>query len=255
MGDWDPTHYLAYADERGRPFHDLMARVGAASPGLVVDLGCGPANLTVTLAERWPDARVVGVDSSAAMLERARTGAPTVEVVQADLREWRADGPVDVLVSNATLQWIPDWPTLLPDLVTDVVPGGWVAFQVPRNWDQPNHVLMRELGEHPRFAPHLEGVARTRMVDTTDVMRRLHGLGFVVDGWETTYLHVLQGEDAVFDWISSTGARPTLDALPAGLREEYAEDYKALLRRAYPKTELGTVLPFPRSFVVGRRGS
>jgi trans-aconitate 2-methyltransferase len=126
---WDPQRYLVFGDERALPFHDLMAVVGAQAPVEVVDLGCGPGNLTATLAQRWPKARIVGVDSSAEMVAAARD-VDGIEVVHADLREWTPGRAIDVLVSNATLQWVPDHLALLPKLVHMVAPGGWLAFQV-----------------------------------------------------------------------------------------------------------------------------
>ncbi|CAA9406843.1 MAG: Trans-aconitate 2-methyltransferase, partial [uncultured Nocardioides sp.] len=138
---WDPDRYLAFADERGRPFADLLARVGAEEPGTVVDLGCGPGNLTALLAARWPGARVVGLDSSAEMIEKARAAGSGIDYQVADLRGWRPSRPVDVLVSNATLQWVPGHLDLLPGLVEQVAPGGWLAFQVPANFDEPSHTI------------------------------------------------------------------------------------------------------------------
>src|SRR5687767_9338389 len=135
MDTWDADHYLRYADERGRPFVELVARIRADSPATVVDLGCGPGNLTRLLAERWPDAEVRGVDSSPEMIAAARRDAPGLDVEVADLRTWLDRGDeVDVLVSNATLQWLPDHLDLVPTMVDRVRPGGWLAFQVPGNF-------------------------------------------------------------------------------------------------------------------------
>jgi trans-aconitate 2-methyltransferase len=251
---WDPDRYLLYADERGRPFIDLLHRVDARAPRTVVDLGCGPGNLTALLAQRWPDADVVGVDSSTEMVERART-VDGLRVEQGDVRTWqpsRDAGPVDVLVANATYQWVPDHLDLLPRLVGHVAPQGWFAFQVPGNHDAPSHALLHELSADPRFADLTDGVARPRSHDPEVYADALGDLGLTVDAWETTYLHLLQGEDPVFTWISGTGARPTLAALPTALREEFVTDYKALLRKAYPPGPHGTVLPFRRIFVVAQ---
>jgi trans-aconitate 2-methyltransferase len=248
---WDPDRYLAFADERGRPFVDLMARVGARSPRRVVDLGCGPGNLTALLASRWPDADVVGVDSSPEMVERAR-GVPGVRPEIGDVRTWQPDEPVDVLVSNATYQWVPGHLPLLPRLVGHVRPGGWFAFGVPGNHDAPSHTLLRELSEDPRFAPHLGGVARPHSHDPEVYAGALRDLGLVVDAWETTYLHLLTGADPVFTWISSTGARPTLAALPEDLRGTFVREYQDLLRTAYPPGPHGTDLPFRRVFLVAQ---
>ena len=251
---WDPDLYLRYADERGRPFVDLLQRVDARHPRLVVDLGCGPGNLTALLAERWPDAVVLGVDSSAEMVDRARADGPgSVRFELGDVRDWVPAERVDVLVSNAVYQWVPGHLELLPRLVGHVTPGGWFAFQVPGNHHQPSHVLLHELGADPKFASCMEGLPRPVSHDPTVYAEALRALGLRVDAWETTYLHLLTGDDPVFTWVSGTGARPTLDALPEDLREEFVREYKALLREAYPPGPQGTVLPFRRVFVVARQ--
>jgi trans-aconitate 2-methyltransferase len=247
---WDPERYLVYADERGRPFVDLLARVAAEAPDRVVDLGCGPGTLTALLAERWPAADVLGVDSSPEMVERAAS-VEGVRFEPGDVRTWEPEGPVDVLFSNATYQWVPGHLDLLPRLVGHLAPGGWLALQVPGNHDEPSHVLLRELAADPRFALYTDGVARPHSHDPEVYAEVLLGLGLAVDAWETTYLHRLTGEDPVFTWISGTGARPTLQALPDELRPVFVEEYKALLRDAYPAGPHGTVLPFRRVFAVG----
>lgn len=249
---WDPERYLTYADERGRPFVDLLARVPATEVDRVVDLGCGPGNLTRLLKERWPAADVVGVDSSPEMVARAREAVDGVLFAEADLRGWQAESPVDVLLSNATLQWVPDHLDLLPRLVGQVTPGGWLAFQVPGNFGEPSHVLLDELAADRRFRQYVEGVARPQAHGAAVYLRALLDLGCRVDAWETTYLHLLQGDDPVFTWVSGTGARPVLQVLPEGLRQEFEDDYKQRLRQAYPAGPHGTVLPFRRVFVVAQ---
>ncbi|WP_322937802.1 methyltransferase domain-containing protein [Nocardioides bizhenqiangii] len=263
---WDPDRYLAYADERGRPFVDLITRIGAADPATVVDLGCGPGNLTALLAERWPDAAVSGVDSSAEMITAARASGAAATFEVGDVRDWGLDTPspsgsgystggedgVDVLVSNATLQWLPDHLELLPRLVAQVRPGGWLAFQVPGNFDEPSHTLRTELAAESPYADHTAGAAVPSSYDAATYLRALQELGCDVDAWETTYLHVLHGKDPVFTWVSGTGARPTLQALPDALRPRFEAEFKRRLRDAYPDHGHGVVLPFRRIFVVAR---
>ena len=168
------------------------------------------------------------------------------------MRTWEPEGPVDVLFSNATYQWVPDHLDLLPRLVGHLAPGGWLAFQVPGNHDEPSHVLLRDLAADPRFAPYTQGVARPHSHDPEVYADVLLDLGLRVDAWETTYLHLLTGADPVFTWISGTGARPTLQALPDELRPVFVEEYQALLRDAYPAGPHGTTLPFRRVFAVGQ---
>jgi len=251
---WDPEHYLTYADERGRPFVELVQRIGAQDPHAVVDLGCGPGNLTNLLADRWPKASITGLDSSAEMIAAARATGSTVTYDVADLRDWlaRPSDRVDVLISNATLQWVPGHLDLMPTLVSRVRPGGWLAFQVPGNFDEPSHTIRTELAAQEKYAAHTSGVAVPSSHDAATYLEALTALGCRVDAWETTFLHVLQGADPVFTWVSSTGARPTLQALPPGLREEFEAEFKARLRAAYPNREHGVVLPFRRIFVVAQ---
>lgn len=248
---WDPDRYLTYADERGRPFVELLARINA-DPRSVVDLGCGPGNLTALLRTRWPEAEVRGVDSSAEMLAAARRDHPDLAFVVADLREWVADGGrADVVVSNATLQWLPDHVELLPSLADCA--GQWLAFQVPGNFGEPSHTLRTQLADEPPYAAHTRDVAVPSSREPAEYLRLLTDLGWTVDAWETTYLHVLEGEDAVFTWVSGTGARPTLRALPDDLRTSFEAEFKRRLRAAYPARDGRVVLPFRRIFVVAHR--
>ncbi|GAA0980979.1 putative trans-aconitate 2-methyltransferase [Nocardioides aquaticus] len=259
---WDPDRYLTYADERGRPFVELVSRVGHEQPREVVDLGCGPGNLTALLAQRWPDAHVVGLDSSEAMVERARADQPDgpVDYEVGDVRAWSPPAPVDVVVSNAALQWVPGHLDLLGHLVAQVRPGGFLAMQVPGNFDQPSHVLREELAAEAAYAMFTAGAARPEAHDATTYLTALTALGCEVDAWETTYVHVLRGPDPVLTWVSATGARPTLEALPPDLRERFSAELGRRLAQAYPPVpgpdgEPVVLMPFRRVFAVAHVGA
>ena len=231
---WDPEQYARYADERARPFVELTARIGATEPAYVVDLGCGDGELTATLARRWPAATVLGLDSSAEMLAKAPAGAVRLSFVPADLAEWQPDRPVDVLLSNAALQWVSAHADLLPRWVGWLAPGGWLAFQVPGNYDTPGFDLLRELVRAPRWRGRVPDVPQTRVLEPAAYLDRLARLGLAVDAWETTYLHVLTGPDPVLEWKRGTALRPVLAALPAADAAEFCREYGARLRSAYP---------------------
>jgi trans-aconitate 2-methyltransferase len=254
MARWSPATYLAFADERSRPFFELVGRIDLARASSVVDLGCGPGQLTATLADRWPEASILGVDSSEDMIDEARKHeSQRVRFALGDLRTWTAEAPVDVIVSNAALQWVPGHRALLPRLVDMLVPGGWLAFQVPGNFSEPSHRLLRELAADPRFAAATADVEFPSSHDPDVYLADLAALGCGLDVWETTYLHVLDGPDPVFHWISGTGARPVLQALASDQVDDFVDEYKSLLREAYPEQPHGTVLPFRRVFCVARR--
>ena len=253
---WDPGQYQRFADERSRPFADLTARIGAGQPASVVDLGCGPGNLTAGLARRWPGATVHGVDSSPAMIEAARQqdDPPRLTFEVADLRDWRPAGPVDVITSNAVLQWVPGHLDLLPHWVEWLSPGGWLAFQLPGNFGQPLHAAISEMAASPRWRPLLGASEFTWQAgEVTGYLDVLAGAGCQVDAWETTYLHVLPGDDPVVEWVKGSALRPVLAVLDDEQAAEFLAEYRERMRRAYPPRPYGTVLPFRRVFVVAHR--
>ena len=255
---WDAATYLRFGNERARPFFDLLARVHAGCPGYVVDLGCGPGNLTALLTDRWPGATVLGVDSSREMIETATAehaaGGGRLSFTHADMTTWRPAPQVDVFTCNAALQWIPGQATLLTALAAWLAPGGWLAFQVPGNSGQPSHQILCELTGSARWAPLLRDVQLTNQwADPADYLDLLAGAGCKVDAWETIYLHVLHGPDPVVDWYKGSGLRPVLAALPPEAGEEFIAEYGARIREAYPSASYGTVLPFRRVFFVAHR--
>ena len=255
--DWDPGHYLRFSDERSRPFVDLLARV-PGTPRTVLDLGVGPGHLVAAIHARWPDAVVTGVDSSPAMVERARAEhGDEAEFVLADLASYVPDAAPDLVVSNAALQWVPGHLDVLARWrdILEREPGGArsLAVQVPANQDAPSHTLLNELAATEPYARWTQGTARVHVHRAEEYLEVLAGPGWTVDAWETTYLHVLPGPDAVFTWISATGARPVLAALPDDVRPAFVDEYKSRLRTAYPERGYGTVLPFRRTFVVATR--
>ncbi|MFC6086135.1 trans-aconitate 2-methyltransferase [Sphaerisporangium aureirubrum] len=249
---WDPDLYGRYAGERARPFFELLARVRAENPERVVDLGCGSGELTLELARRWPGADVHGLDSSPSMIAKAPPG-PRFSV--GDAREWRPDAPVDVIFSNAVLQWIPEHRELLARWTGHLREGGRLAFQVPGNFHAPSHERVRRLCRSARWKDELGDLVRDDPVDGPEgYLRLLTGLGCAVDAWETTYVHVLQGEDAVLNWISGTALRPMLDRLGPERGRDFRADCAAALAEVYPREPYGTPFPFRRVFVVANTG-
>ncbi|WP_045732281.1 trans-aconitate 2-methyltransferase [Pseudarthrobacter chlorophenolicus] len=255
---WDPATYVEFGDYRNRPFFDLTGRIEAASPGQVVDLGCGPGNLTATLARRWPGARVVGVDSSAQMLDKAADLAaaqPSLEFKQQDIRDWLPAADTDVVVTNAALQWVPGHQDLLRTWLAALRPGGWFAMQVPGNFTAPSHQLMRQLAGSARWAPQLDGVLRggESVGEPADYLGIMLDAGCTADAWETTYQQLLPGPDPVLEWVRGTALRPVLAVLPAEDGAAFEAEYAEALRAAYPPGRHGTVFPFRRIFAVGRK--
>ena len=244
---WDPALYLDFDDHRSRPFHDLIARVGATAPRRVVDLGCGPGHLTGVLAR--PLAEGGG--------ERARTrrrrwwpppasGGSRAERV--DVRDWTPPPDADVVVTNAVLQWVPGHLDLLPGWIAALPPAAWFALQVPGNFGAPSHALVRELAAG-RVA--LRGEAS--VPEPEAYAEAIAACGADVDVWETTYLQRLTGPDPVLHWIDATALRPVRDALPPAEYAAFRAELAPRLRAAYPARPDGTTwFPFRRIFAVAR---
>jgi trans-aconitate 2-methyltransferase len=258
MATWDPQQYLTFAGERARPALDLLGRIRAGAPATVFDLGCGAGNVTRVLAERWPGARVTGVDSSAAMLERARAAAPDLEFVARDLASWTAPAPAsaDVVFSNAALHWLDDHPALFARLMAQLAPGGTLAVQMPRNHGAASHSIMLEAAHAGPWRARLARVRGIRPVhEPAAYYRMLAPLAARLDIWETEYLHVLEGEDPVVAWTRGTGLRPYLDALDEEEQQrDFLSAYAERIARAYPPEPDGrTLFRFRRTFIVAER--
>jgi trans-aconitate 2-methyltransferase len=254
--DWDTALYFTFADERLRPALDLLARVRLAAPRVVYDLGCGGGNVTRALRRRWPGARITGVDSSEAMLAKARTEAPDIAFEAADLASWRAPEPADVIYSNAALHWLPDHGALVPRLLDAVAPGGVLAIQMPRNFGEPSHTSIFETAADGPWAPALTGrmPAARPVADPDAYIRMLRPLTAALDVWETVYWQVLSGDDPVLDWTRATWLRPVLDAVPAEHRDAFLAAHAARLRAAYKSEPDGrTLFPFRRLFIVATK--
>jgi trans-aconitate 2-methyltransferase len=248
---WSPEQYAVHAGHRQRPAYELLSRIGAQDPANVVDLGCGPGDITAELARRWPGARVTGIDSSEAMIDSAqRLTGESLRFRVGDIGSWEPDADTDVIFSNAALQWVPGHLDLLAGWVRSLAAGGWLAFGVPGNFDSPSHVLLRELCERRGLSSAIRHDAVHQPDQYLDL---LASNGCAADVWETTYQQVLTGPDPVLEWTKGTALRPVLAALPDEGKQDFLAEYGKLLADAYPQRSYGTVFPFRRIFVVARR--
>jgi trans-aconitate 2-methyltransferase len=254
MPSWDPSQYLKFADDRLRPALDLIARISGGGPRTIWDLGCGAGNVTKLLFERWPHARVTGVDSSRDMLDKAR-GIPGIEWVEEDVTRWAAPHPADLVFSNAVFHWVDEHARVFPHLMKQLAPGGVLAVQMPRNSEAPSHRLLYETASRGPWAATLVPYLRIAPVSAPEVYYDLlmrHATH--IDIWETEYLHVLQGENAVLEWIKGTTIRPLLDRIDPAQKDDFVAAYAERLRVAYPRRANGmTLFPFRRLFIAAQR--
>ncbi len=251
---WDPKIYLDFEDERTRPAAELLARVFHKNPMHVIDLGCGPGNSTALVARRWPKAKLEGLDSSEAMLDQARRSGINATWHSGDIPGWAPARRYDVIFTNATLQWVPDQEKLLPRLMSFLERDGLLAFQVPCNFNEPSHRLIRDLAAEGPWAAKLKDVRNLTLMTPRAYYEILEPLSSALDIWETEYLQVLEGDDPVYRWVSGTGLRPFVQALQGEERESFIAEYKKRVAGAYPLRASGkTLFPFKRLFVVARK--
>ena len=253
---WDPQQYLKFAGPRLRPALDLSARIDVAAPATVYDLGCGPGNLTRFLKDRWPDAEIIGIDNSPSMLDRARAAHPDASWREADLTGWRPDAPADVIYANAALQWVDGHEQLFPALMAGLKPGGALAVQMPRNHTAPSHALMQDAIAASPWADAMQGARGLPPVPGPETYYDiLHPHAAQLDIWESEFLQVLEGDNAVAEYTRGSALKVYLDALADDdQRKQFFDDYSARVQNAYPKRADGkTLFPFRRLFIVAKR--
>jgi trans-aconitate 2-methyltransferase len=256
MEDWSARQYLKFEDERTRPPRDLLAQVPLQHPKRVVDLGCGPGNSTELLIERYPDAEVVGLDSSPDMLKKALDRLPNHKFVEADMSAWTPEPGTDLLFSNAALQWIPDHTGVMRRLLEALPKGGVLAVQMPDNTREPALVFQREVGEEGpwRDNPEIKAAARDDLPPPEAYYDLLKSTCSRIDIWHSVYNHVMASPQAITEWFKGSSLQPFLSPLDAGSREKFLAAYTKKIAGAYqPRFDGKVLLRFPRLFIVAVR--
>lgn len=243
---------MKFGDLRLRPAIDLLSRVNVESPKHIIDLGCGTGLASAVLRDRWPDARVVGVDDSQEMLSKARERVTGVEWVKADVESWEPNDPPDLIFSNAVLHWLDRHDELFPRLISKLRSGGVLAIQMPRNFEAPSHTCITETVNAGPWRVRLKPLMRPDPVATpAHYYNLLITSARSIDVWEIEYYQILKGDSPVVEWTSGTILRPLLSALSEVERARFMKIYEECVERAYPPHPDGTTLfPFKRLFLV-----
>lgn len=245
--DWNARQYLKFEDDRTRPARDLLAQVPLDQPRIAIDLGCGPGNSTELLVNRYPQARVMGLDSSKDMLRQARERLPHCTFLEADLETWTPREPVDLLFANAVFQWIPDRQSVMRRFIEALPEGGVLAVQMPDNTKEPSHLLMQEL------APQADA-SRADLPGPEAWYDLLKPFCRRVEIWHTIYNHVMPGPEAIVEWFQGSALRPFLAALDRPAAGDFLAAYTTAIARHYsPRSDGQVLLRFPRLFIVATR--
>ncbi len=254
MGDWNSISYLKFKAQRTQPAVDLAARI-TGSPKRIIDLGCGPANSTMVLKERFPNAKITGADSSDAMLETARKNAPEIEFIKLDISGdlSRFRGSFDLVFSNACFQWVTDHKKLLPSVFDMLENGGTLAVQIPMNFNEPIHRIISEISRSERWREKCpQRIFGT--LSQSEYFDILSGLTNDFELWETTYFHRMPSIDSIIEWYRSTGLRPYLDALSETEQSDFLGEISQELYKEYAVQENGEIIfKFPRFFFIAKK--
>jgi len=256
MTDWNPSNYLKFKNERTQPSIDLVSRIAGENPSTIVDLGCGPGNSTKILADKWPRAKITGIDNSPEMLKKAQDDFPRISWILSDISELDNSDAYDIVFSNATLQWLPDHEALIPRLFGLTNKTGVLAIQVPMNQNAPLHQALLRVAKSEKWGRFTADCDRSMNYRSAsyyyDILSNLTN-SFAV--WETTYVHVLDNHRALIEWNKSTGMRPYLNALPDDTaRAQFEEDVLEICKKEYPVQRNGKILyPFARAFLTAHK--
>jgi trans-aconitate 2-methyltransferase len=256
MTDWSPTLYSKFEAERMRAARDLLARIPLERASVAYDLGCGPGNSAELLLRRFPDARIVGLDTSAAMLAHARVRAPQAKFVKQDIADWAPEDKPDLIFANAALQFLPNHDRLFPRLMSYLAPGGALAAQMPNIARESSHALMRMVAAEGPWSTRLVPIAKTQplIADFDSYYDWLKPAASQIDIWMTTYVHPLDGPHSIADWFAGSTLQPFLERLVDEERCEFLARYRAGLKDAYPAQPDGrTLFAYPRLFIVAVR--
>lgn len=250
---WNSEQYLKFKKERTQPAIDLINRIPVLMPLSIIDIGCGPGNSTERLKMRYPNAAVVGADNSENMLEAAIEKYPDMEFILCDAsKDLNNIGrKFDIVFSNACIQWIPDHPKLLREMMSLLKEGGALAVQIPMNYDEPIHRIIGEAVKSEKWRDKFNDPRHFYTLSCGEYYDILAEISTDFSMWQTTYFHRMKSHSDIMEWYKSTGLRPYLEALSPADKSEFEKDIFREVEKAYPKQANGEIIfRFPRLFFI-----
>jgi len=256
---WNVKIYGQFLDLRTRPARDLLSVIpNSFQPKVVYDLGCGPGNSTILLKNRWPHAKIIGLDSSLDMLEEAKKSYSDIEFIQEDIANFSPAEKVDCLFANASLQWLDHHEILIPKFLQSLNQDGVLGIQMPNNFHSPLHqATVKILQSHNHWRLYLKKLRYGILI------KQLYKLSWYYDLltksgahslqiWETEYFQEMASYQEIFDWVKGTGLRPVLSAMDAETQNEFSRAYVEMVAKEYPlQVNHKILLPFRRIFMIG----
>jgi trans-aconitate 2-methyltransferase len=252
--DWNPDLYLKYGNERTQPSIDLIGKINISfQPKSILDVGCGPGNSSQALLQRWPDAVLTGIDNSVNMIEKAKTTYPDNTWIVADASKYTSNTIYDIVFSNATIQWIPDHEKLFKRLFNLINNQGVLAIQVPRFNEMAVSKVIQKVAGRAKWKEPTKGCGDLLTHHDYKYYYDLISKDYKsVEFWQTDYIHILESQYAIIEWIRSTAIRPYLDCLKDEEKPLFEKELLAEIKNDYPIQKSGKVFfPFKRLFMIG----
>lgn len=256
MAEWDAALYSRFERERTLPARDLCAAIPLERAERIIDIGCGIGNSTAVLHARYPEAHITGADLSETMLAAARANHPELEFIRFDASKDfpGLTGRYDVVFSNACIQWIPEHPRLLRNMLGVLRPGGVLAIQIPMNSDEPIHRIISNLARSERWRSHFPQQRVFHSLTQEQYFDVLAAISSDFSLWQTTYFHRMPSHQHIIDWYKGTGLRPYLSVLGPEDAAAFEAEVLAEVTKAYPKQQNSEIIfRFPRFFLTAIR--
>jgi trans-aconitate 2-methyltransferase len=254
--DWNPEFYLKFGKERIQPSIDLVSKIEFDNPESIIDIGCGPGNSTQVLVERWPKSKIVGIDNSSSMIEKAKKDYPNQEWQLIDASSDELKGKYDIIFSNSTIQWIPNHTKLLKKFYDSLSDKGIIAIQIPMFWDMPIGKSIFDIAREHRWYAIMRGSSDTfTMYDYSFYYNTLSELCSSVEIWQTDYFHVMDSHLSIYQMIESTAMRAYLGKLENDSdKKDFVNQVIEEIKINYPSQNDGKVLfPFKRLFFIAKK--
>ena len=255
MSDWQPDLYLKFKNERTQPSIDLVSKINCNSPKSIIDIGCGPGNSTQVLVNRWPKSKIVGIDSSISMIQKAKQEYPNQQWLVADASTYESENKFDILFSNAVIQWIPNHAELLRNFHSLLSNKGLIAIQIPLFWDMPLGNIIDAIANESRWRSQTNGVSNLFTIHNYSFYYDILSSLFVsIEIWETHYIHIIDSHESMLQMMKSTGLKPYLERLNEFEIIEFEEAVLEGIKNTYTAQRNGKVLlPFKRLFFIGMK--
>lgn len=252
MADWSSEQYLKFKRQRTLPAIDLANRIRNTSAKSIVDIGCGPGNSTAVLRDVFPQAELIGIDSSQNMIDKARESHPEIRFELCGACE--LSGKYDIIFSNACLQWIPEHEKLIPFLMSRLNEGGVLAVQIPINTEEPLFKIADEVVSDKKWGFGEMDLPFNKTLPPDLYYNILSECAVKFDIWETVYYHSMPSLEAMFEWIKGSRLRPYLQALDAQRAALMKNEILEKTSEAYQKTNNGgIILRFRRLFFTAQK--